>query len=364
MGKKTALYQQHLDAGGSMVPFAGWDMPLHYGSQIKEHLAVRGQCGMFDVSHMVVLDFHGQPQTLLMQLLTNNISHIKPGQAMYSCMLNEQAGVMDDLIVYHMGDWYRMVVNAATREKDTAWINHYARSSQAQISERSDLSMIAVQGPQAREVVHSVLGSDVSEKTAALKRFEACVNNNDLFIARTGYTGEDGYEIIAPHAKAVTVWQQLHAKGVQAIGLGARDSLRLEAGMHLYGNDMDESISPLEAGLGWTVAWQPNDRNFTGRKALEIQKTSGVKRKLVGLVLRDKGVLRHGQHVFSDGNNKGQVTSGGYSPNLKCSIGLASVSQDLEQHCDVEIRGKHLRATIVKPPFVRNGKACIDIQSI
>lgn len=360
MSQKTALYDQHVANHGKMVDFAGWMMPLHYGSQMREHQAVRQQCGMFDVSHMTVIDFNPQTQSLLLRLLANNVSDLAAGHAMYSCMLNEQGGVIDDLIIYQLNGRYRMVVNAATRDKDLAWINKHAQAEQSQIHERQDLSMIAVQGPKARDQVHALLPAEQSEQVKALKRFQAC-EHHDLFIGRTGYTGEDGYELIAAHDTIVNLWEKLLKAGVASIGLGARDTLRLEAGMHLYGNDMDDSTSPLEAGLAWTIAWEPADRNFFGRKTLELQQQAGVKNKLVGLILDDKGVLRQGQKVYKQQQLQGCITSGTYSPSLKRSIALASVTKSLEDSCQVEVRGKKLNAMVVKPPFVRNGKPCVEL---
>ncbi len=269
--KHTPLYGKHQEADGKMVDFAGWEMPINYGSQVKEHNQVRSDAGMFDVSHMVVLDLKGKKvKDFLRYLLANDVDKLKDhGKALYSAMLNHDGGVIDDLIVYYLADdFYRIVVNAATRENDLKWIVEQAEDFNLDISERDDLAMIAVQGPNAREKVHSILADDTAKKASDLKPFFGAQLDN-TFIARTGYTGEDGYEIIVPNEMAADLWDELLSKGVQPIGLGARDTLRLEAGMNLYGTDMDESISPLSAAMGWTIAWEPADREFIGRPALQ-----------------------------------------------------------------------------------------------
>ncbi|WP_455217954.1 glycine cleavage system aminomethyltransferase GcvT [Kaarinaea lacus] len=356
-GQHTPLYQQHLAANAKMVDFAGWDMPIHYGSQIEEHHQVRNDAGMFDVSHMVVLDLKGQGCTsFLRRLLANNVDRITiPGKALYSCMLNDNGGVIDDLIVYYLrDDWYRMVVNAATRDKDLAWISAQAETENVDITERDDLAMIAVQGPNARDKAHAALGS-VIDAARELKPFFA-VECGDMFVARTGYTGEDGYEIMVPAGKAAGTWEALLNAGVKPIGLGARDTLRLEAGMNLYGQDMDENVTPLESGLTWTVAFDPEDRQFIGRDRLDKQKAGGIERKLVGLILEDRGVLRPHMKVVTE-QGDGEITSGSFSPTLGKSIAMARIPFAATERCQVEIRGKLLDARIVKYPFARNGKA-------
>lgn len=360
---RTALYQEHVNAGGKIVDFAGWDMPIHYGSQLEEHHQVRNDAGMFDVSHMTVIDFKGDnTRKFLQHLLANDVAKLKnAGKALYSCMLNESGGIIDDLITYYMNDtWYRMVVNAATREKDLKWISEQAKPFDIDITERDDLSMIAVQGPNARDKTHKLLGDKISA-ASDLKPFVA-VQCDDLFVARTGYTGEDGYEIILPSNRAAELWRGLADSGVKPIGLGARDTLRLEAGMNLYGQDMDETTTPLESGLTWTVAWEPVDRDFIGRKVLEQQREAGVQRKLVGLVLKDRGVLRSHQKIVTDNGGEGETTSGSFSPTLKKSIAFARIPADAGETCHVDIRNKQLEARVVKPPFVRFGKSCIDDQ--
>ena len=362
--QQTPLYQKHLEAGGKMVDFAGWEMPINYGSQVKEHKQVREDAGMFDVSHMVILDFTGkQVKPFLQHLLANDVGRLKdPGKALYSAMLNQDAGVIDDLIVYYLGDeFYRMVVNAATREKDIKWISQQLEGYDVSLRERDDLSMIAVQGPNARQKVVDVLAQELDKEQASqaneLKPFYG-QQMEDLFVARTGYTGEDGFEVLLPNEKAAPFWDQLLAQGVRPIGLGARDTLRLEAGMNLYGTDMDEGISPLAAGMAWTVAWEPQDRDFIGREALQTEKQAGSDMKLVGLVLEDKGVLRGHQKVITE-FGEGEITSGSFSPTLGVAIALARVPAQAKDQCKVEIRGKQLAARIVKPPFVRHGKALV-----
>ncbi|MDH5649076.1 MAG: glycine cleavage system aminomethyltransferase GcvT [Gammaproteobacteria bacterium] len=365
MGHRTPLYDKHVEMGAKMVDFGGWDMPLHYGSQIEEHHCVRKDAGMFDVSHMTIMDIKGAAtRDLFRLLLANNVDKLKEaGKALYSCMLNSEGGILDDLIVYYMDEnWFRVVSNAATHDKDLAWINKAAgEMGGITVTERSDLAMIAVQGPNAREKTFLALGDGVRDSAANLKPFYAA-KIGELFIATTGYTGEDGFEIMLPGKAAPFTWQMLADAGVAPIGLGARDTLRLEAGMALYGSDMNEQTNPLETGLGWTVAWEPQDRRFIGRDALEFAKTKGLNKKLVGLVLQDKGVLRRHQVLSCNSKGEGEITSGGFSPTLGKSIALAQVpvSVELNSACQVDIRGKRVEAKVVKYPFVRLGKSCLD----
>ena len=356
MAKQTPLYKVHVDTGARLVDFGGWDMPVNYGSQIEEHHAVRRDAGMFDVSHMTVLELQGdRVRPFLANLLANDIGKLKvEGKALYSCMLAEDGGIIDDLIVYFMDEsHFRMVVNAATRDKDLAWINQHAAAYSVTVQERLDLAMIAVQGPQAREKTATLF----SDKAAVLALMPFTAQELDgRFIARTGYTGEDGFEILVPAEDAASFWQRLQESGVQPAGLGARDTLRLEAALNLYGQDMDEATNPLESGLGWTVAWEPAGRDFIGREALEKLRAAGVKQRFVGLILEARGVLRSHQKVIVAGSGEGEVTSGTFSPTLEKSIGLARVPVAARENCDVEIRGKLLPAKIVKPPFVRNGE--------
>ncbi len=363
MSNRTPLYDEHVADGGKLVDFAGWEMPINYGSQIEEHNQVRKDAGMFDVSHMTVVDLEGdRTREFLRHLLANNIDRLKDsGKALYSCMLNEAGGVIDDLIVYFLrDDFFRMVVNAGTREKDIAWLEKQATAFSVSISERPELAMIAVQGPSARDKTLPLLADSVRSAASELKPFFG-VFDGDWFIARTGYTGEDGFEIILPAAEAAGFWQRLRDAGVKPVGLGARDTLRLEAGMNLYGSDMDESISPLEAALGWTVAWEPAERDFIGRAAIEKQREQGVKQKLVGLLLEGKGVLRNHQKVIAGAGAEGEITSGSFSPTLQRAIAFARVPADAGDTCQVDVRGKLLTARVVKPPFVRNGEAQIEL---
>ncbi len=360
MAQRTALYDLHVAAGAKLVDFAGWDMPVQYSSLIEEHEAVRNSAGIFDVSHMTAVDIHG-PQTrdYLRYLLANDVARLQRGKAMYSCMLAEDAGVIDDLITYFLSDeWFRTVVNAGTTDKDLAWMQQQAADFDVQIKPRRDLCILAVQGPQARNKVADLLPGDDAQAVLDLAPFSA-VQLVEWFVARTGYTGEDGFEIILSAEDAKGLWQHLLNNGVAPCGLGARDTLRLEAGMNLYGQDMDESTHPLESGLGWTVAWEPEERRFIGRTALEAQRGSYA-RKLVGLVLEDRGVLRAHQKVFT-AQGEGEVTSGTFSPSLRHSIGLARIPREAGDQVEVDIRGKRLPARVVKYPFVRHGKAQIEI---
>lgn len=357
MTRRTALYDRHVAAGAQIVPFGGWDMPLHYGSQIDEHHAVRRRAGVFDVSHMAVIDVTGgQSRSWLQHLLANDVGRLHDGQALYSCMLNESGGVIDDLIVYRRAEpeAWRVVVNAGTRDKDLAWMRSTLRGFDAVIAERDDVLMLAVQGPAARELTVPLLPAGLRAAAGALRGFHA-VESPDLFVGATGYTGEDGFEIIVSRATGVVLWEQLLSAGVTPCGLGARDTLRLEAGMNLYGQDMDEQTSPLVSGLGWTVALCADGRAFSGRAALEKQQAAGVGQKLVGLVLAERGVMRRGQPVTTAAGG-GEITSGGFSPTMNVSIALARVPTGASGSCAVEIRGAGRPARIVKPPFVRNGR--------
>jgi aminomethyltransferase len=362
MGSKTPLYEQHVEAGAKIVDFGGWDMPLHYGSQKEEHHVVRSNAGVFDVSHMTIVDLHGDGvRDFLRQLLANDVVKLQePGKALYTAMLNEAGGVIDDLIVYFMHEtWFRLIVNAATREKDVAWIRQAAESHDVTVTERPELAMVAVQGPNARELAASCIDAEWREQALALKLFTG-MEAGDLFVARTGYTGEDGWEIVMPEERAAAIWKQLITAGVAPCGLGARDTLRLEAAMNLYGTDMDESVSPLEAGLAWTIAWDPPQRDFTGRAGLEEKRADSNTMRFVGLLLEDKGVLRNHQRVVVDGVGEGEITSGGFSPTIGRSIALARVPAGDYKNAQVDVRGKLLNVRIVPTPFVRNGKIQIE----
>lgn len=361
MGKQTPLFQNHVAMGAKIVDFSGWDMPIHYGSQIEEHHTVRHDVGMFDVSHMTIVDLKGdQCRPFLRYLLANNVDKLQQsGKALYSCMLNRNAGVIDDLITYYIReDWFRMVVNAATRDKDLAWIAEHANAYSVSVEERPELAMIAVQGPKALEKLCAILPEQQHEKLKSLGVFYA-TELESWFIAHTGYTGEDGYEIMVPEKEASALWSRLLEAEVKPCGLGARDTLRLEAGMNLYGSDMDETTSPLESALGWTIAWEPAERDFIGRKALEQQREAGVKNKLVGLLMEAKGVLRNHQKVLVEGLEAGEITSGSFSPTLGQAIAFARVPISIGDRAKVDIRGKQVDVKVIKPPFVRNGKAVI-----
>lgn len=356
MGKRTPLYEAHLKANAKIVDFAGWDMPLHYGSQIEEHHQVRQDAGVFDVSHMTIVDLQGKDASdYLRYLIANNVDRLVPGKALYTCMLNEAGGVIDDLIVYkNADDSYRLVVNSGTHDKDIAWLNTVAKKFNVQLTERTDLAMLAIQGPQVREKISAIFKNEL-QTILDLKPFHA-ISLNDFFIARTGYTGEDGFEIILPAKSAENFFQQLLAANIKPCGLGARDTLRLEAGLNLYGSDMDESVSPLQSNLAWTVAFEPKERDFIGRKALEQQLEKGVQQKLVGLVLEGHGVLRNHQKVKVDGMGEGEITSGSFSPTLGKGIAFARVPHEIKTECLVEMRGKWVPARVIKLPFVRMGK--------
>lgn len=367
MGFKTALYATHQAMGGKLVDFGGWDMPLHYGSQIEEHNHVRNASGMFDVSHMTVVDVKGEDAKAYLQyLLANDVAKIEaiPGKALYSGMLNLEGGVIDDLIVYSMKEegmsgWFRTVVNCGTREKDLAWMTKIAADFKVELIERDDLAMVAIQGPKAIELTKTVTSPARAAVIDSLKIFQG-LPEGDWFIARTGYTGEDGLEIMLPNAEVEVFWKALNAAGVPACGLAARDTLRLEAGMNLYGHEMDDSVSPLAANMGWTIAWAPAERNFIGRSVIEAEKNAGPAFKLVGLVLRERGVMRADQVVSVDGSEqKGVITSGTFSPTLGYSIALARVPAGVGSQCHVDMRGKQVLVDVVAPNFVRNGKPLI-----
>jgi aminomethyltransferase len=369
MTRKTILNETHRALGAKMVDFGGWDMPIHYGSQIDEHHLVRQDAGMFDVSHMTVVDLKGaKVRDFLRRLVANSVDKLKtPGKALYTCMLNEQGGVIDDLIVYYRSeDFFRLVVNAATRDKDLAWITEQAKAFDVAVTERPEFGMIAVQGPNAREKVLGLLREEDRAAIAKLGKFAAgeakTSQGIEIFIARTGYTGEDGFEIIVPEAQTVALWNALLAAGVKPAGLGARDTLRLEAGMNLYGQDMDETVSPFEAALAWTVALDEG-RDFIGRRALEKQKANGVPRQMIGLVMDEKGVLRHGQKVLTP-NGEGEILSGTFSPTLGKAIAFARVPAGdfplgAEGDVRVDIRGKEIPVRVVKFPFVREGASLV-----
>lgn len=370
--KQTALHAEHLALNARLVDFAGWDMPIQYTGPLDEHHAVRQGAGMFDVAHMSAVDLTG-PRTreFLRYLVANDVAKLTDagrtppangtfaGRALYTCMLRPDGGVIDDLIIYFLNEgWFRLVVNAGTTEKDLAWITQQAAAFDVDVKHRSDLGILAVQGPTARDTVAKYLPATLAEKSLALIAFQAACEG-DLFVGRTGYTGEDGFELILPHAELVALWHKLLADGVKPCGLGARDTLRLEAGMNLYGQDMDETKHPLESGLGWTLDFSDAARNFIGRAALEPLRGGKSAKKFVGLLLEGRGVLRPHMPVRFANGATGETTSGGFAPTMKQSIAFARVDANAEGSAEVEIRGQWVAARIVKPPFVRNGKVLI-----
>ena len=341
---ETALRDEHVAAGAKMVEFAGWSMPLHYGSQVAEHHAVRGAAGMFDVSHMATFDLPLDASPWLRTLLVSDVTALEVGHARYTVMLNDSGGVIDDLIVYRRADSYRMITNAGTRARVVDWLRGHGDPA---IAPRDDLSIVAVQGPEAIEKLRASVGIDAKDVASFTSR-EA----GGWLIGRTGYTGEDGVELFLPNADVVEFWRKLRAAGVEPCGLGARDTLRLEAGLNLNGHDMDESVSPLQANLAWTVDWDA--REFIGRDPLAAEREARPERVLRGLVLAEKGVVREGQTVRTD-RGDGVMTSGLFSPTLGYSIGLVRLPRGASGECSVDIRGRWKSARIVKPPFVRHG---------
>jgi aminomethyltransferase len=355
---RTPLFDSHVAAGARMVDFGGWEMPLHYGSQLEEHHAVRRAVGVFDVSHMTIIDVDGaDAEALLRHLMANDVARLTgPGRAQYGLLLNDAGGVVDDLIVYRRAAGYRAVVNASTRAKVLRWFtDHAVGFPHAKIEPRPDLAMLAVQGPQAVARFIAVSGIAATDGLATFEMLE----EGALMVARTGYTGEDGVEVMLPADDGIALWRKLLDAGVVPAGLAARDTLRLEAGLNLYGQDMTEATAPQESNLGWTVAWDPANRDFIGRSALEAQRAAGFPRKLSGVVLDAKGVLRHGQRVVTAAGD-GEITSGIFSPTLGYSIALARLPRAAKGSCQVEIRGKLLPCRIVRPPFVRNGRQVFE----
>jgi len=360
MGQRTPLFDLHLALGAKLVDFGGWDMPLHYGSQVEEHHQVRRDCGIFDVSHMNVIDISGsQAKAWLQHLLANDVGRLQStGRALYSAMLNTDGGIIDDMIVYLTDSCYRLVVNAATGATDLAWMQAHLAGLDVQLHERPELAMLAIQGPHARQKIAELVTSARAALIQTLKPFEG-QSEGDWFIARTGYTGEDGLEIILPAEQAPSFFNDMVGAGIPPIGLGARDTLRLEAGMNLYGQDIDRHVSPLVANMAWTIAWEPADRDFIGRAALEDERAAGIGSKLVGLVLEERGVLRARQVVRIAEVGEGEITSGSFSPTLSKSIALARVPMATADRAEVEIRGKWYPVRVVQPTFVRHGKALI-----
>lgn len=377
--QRTPLYQSHVDSSGKMVDFSGWELPIHYGSQIDEHEAVRTDAGMFDVSHMVVVDVSGsQSKAWLQKLLANDVNKLKTvGKALYSPMLNDNGGIIDDLIVYLSNEEetaYRIVSNAATRDKDMAQFEKVAKDFDVKLNERLDLAMIAVQGPNAISKLIQVK-PDWQETVAGLKPFVGAdlsdIEGDNWFVAKTGYTGEDGVEVIMPNDAAPEFFELLKKNGVKPAGLGARDTLRMEAGMNLYGHDMDDNVSPYECNMGWTLALK-DDRDFIGREALvnnrQASKDNNKAMKQVGLLMTARGVLREGMTVTinqgTDHEQTGIITSGTFSPSLKNSIAIArvpaNVTKDDAVQIDLRGKGKFVDVRVIDLPFVRNGKQQFD----
>lgn len=359
MACKTSLHASHLKAAARMVDFSGWEMPLHYGSQINEHHAVRREAGLFDVSHMGMVDFIGKDALpLLRHLLSADVARLPEGAGLYCCLLNPEGGIMDDLIAYRQGeDHFRLVVNAGTREKDITWFREHARGLDVSLTERTDLAMLALQGPKVRESLPALLPEPLKAAVPLLPAF-AITTQGDWTVARTGYTGEEGFEIMLPASEAPLFWETLIAAGIQPCGLGARDTLRLEAGLNLYGADMDESVSPFESGLGWTVHLDPLDRHFIGREALIARHEKGITEKRVGVVADARTVLRSHQTIDVTPSLHGIITSGSFSPTLGIGIGLARVPLNAGSSGNVTVRGKTVPVSLMRPPFVRHGNKC------
>ncbi len=364
---KTPLFDLHVALGGHMVDFGGWDLPVNYGSQIEEHQAVRRSAGVFDVSHMCVIDLAGERvREFLRHLLANDVARLTvPGKALYSCLLREDGGILDDLIAYFLDEQhFRLVVNAGTRDKDLAWIRQQAVTFEVAVSERRELAMLAVQGPEARAQLAALLTTEEAATALQLGVFCGAAIGASLgaqFIARTGYTGEDGFELMLAADAAAPLWTRLNERGVQSCGLGARDTLRLEAGMNLYGSDMNENFHPLESGLTWTVAFEPRERSFIGRAALDAVRERGSERALAGLLIEDRAIMRSHQRVLT-GAGDGEITSGSFAPSLGRSVALARLPTAAAApgtQVQVEVRGKALPARVVRPPFVRHGKVLV-----
>ncbi len=360
MGLRTPLYDMHLALGAKIIDFNGWDMPLHYGSQVDEHHHVRKECGMFDISHMSIFDIQGtQAQAFLQHVLCNDVALLETiGSAQHSLLLNEQGGVIDDLMVFRTDSGYRLVGNAVTHQRVQSWLNEHAEPFACTVSWRNDLCLFSIQGPFTRERLSGILSSSRSQLVQTLEHHFAAADG-DWFISCTGYTGEIGIEIMLPSTQAVDFMNELVGAGIAPIGIGARDTLRLEAGFNLYGFDSNEQISPLTTNMQHVVCWQPESRNFIGRQALQTQQDKGVAEKLVGLVLEERGVLRAGQPVRIDNQISGVITSGSFSPSLGKAIALARVPIDTGDRAEVEIRHKWFPVRVVKPRFVRYGKILV-----
>ena len=342
-----------------MIDFHGWDMPINYGSQLSEHEQVRNSCGIFDVSHMTILDFEGKDvKEFLRKLLANDINALNEDfDGLYSALLNESGGILDDLIAYKLESGYRLVFNCATRESDISWIVSQVGDMNVSFSERLDLSMIAMQGPDVFEVLSRCFSAETSNELKKKRPFQGLMENGTL-VTTTGYTGEKGVEIMIDNEKANSLWQKAIQSGARPVGLAARDTLRLEAGMNLYGFEMDKMISPLECNMAWTVSLKDKERSFIGKEAFELKKKNGDHDLLKGLLFEDRCIVRSNQEIFFDEKKtkEGIVTSGTYSPTLKKSIALARIVHSDKETCLAEVRGKIFTAAIGQPRFIKEGK--------
>lgn len=359
----TPLYQLSVQANARFTDFAGWEMPIQYIGLKQEHYAVRDSVGIFDISHMGKFILKGKKLISSLQLLVpSDLARLEKGDAQYSVLLNEQGTIIDDVIFYYQGEDENkiqhgvLIVNAATKTKDWQWILKHLENTDVDLVDESDnLVLIALQGSEALHYLNSFTESDL-RSLAAFGHTNTKINDQNTFIARTGYTGEDGFEIMVAPETGKNLWRELVKKGVQPCGLGARDTLRLEAGMCLYGQDIDETTTPLEAGLAWLVHLDSKG-DFIGRSVLEEQKKEGLKRRLVALEMEGRHIARHGYAIWSDGEIVGKVTSGTSSPTLNKAIALGYVPKSLSkigQELEIEIRGKKYLAKVVKKPFYRS----------
>ncbi len=351
--KRTPLYDEHVAAGARLVPFAGWEMPVQYEGVRVEHLAVRSACGVFDVSHMGEIETSGpEAEALLQRLLSNDTSRIEVGGAQYSVLCREDGGILDDLFTYRLGeDRFLTVTNAANHERDFDWFAEHAADFDAEVADAlADYAMLAVQGPDARSIVAE---QAVGELPPRMRTLELDVAGAEMLVCGTGYTGEDGVELLLPSGRAPEVWESLTVAGAKPAGLGARDTLRLEVCFHLYGNDMDTKRNPIEAGLGWCCK---EETGFIGADAVSAAREAGTAQKLAPFVFTDPGIPRPGNAVISDGEEVGVVTSGTMSPSLEMGIGMAYLPAGLAEpgtEVEVDVRGKRRAARIESKPLYR-----------
>jgi len=350
---KTTLHESHIELGAKMVNFSNWEMPISYTSLIEEHNAVRNTAGIFDVSHMAVFDFMGGDQIAFFEkIFANDIKKISlENKAIYGALLNEEGGILDDLIIYHANSKFRLVSNCSTREQNRDWYKKHAVEFGVEVIERSDIGILAIQGPDALNKILAI--SEIDHQVNNLQSF-GCIFDGEKLFARTGYTGEDGLELIVPNSDIKSLWNKALELDCTPIGLGARDTLRLEAGLNLYGNDMTVDNHPYESNLGWTIDMNDENRQFIGKDAL-LSINQSESKKIVGIILRDKGVLRTGYEI-THGQGNGIVLSGSYSPTLQSSIGLARVDRGYQENGKVMIRNKELNIDFVSPRFLRQGK--------